>query len=314
MSVSDCYSKHRSISEEWSQSVLTRPVNRIDKADHHSDVPSLKIQQSNLSDDDVNILVSMCGAYSDVQVDLSVDERRNADKNIAYANNVIFGSISSQRLQQVKQIETAYGTHYLQGQTNYCGYCCVANSFVHATQDTTSVKEMDTIADRLWMQMLKNPSLGLTAELEPMRDREGFYSVEVLKATLEAHGFELNKIDERALVDMCPLDVGSYIVSNLQEQLGMASIIIRKRNHQHWINISVQGSTPILKDSQQPLPKPLTMEQLGDIIRANLECPGAVFFLSRNVTTAAHNRAPKVSISKAGTLNYRLSISCTLSA
>lgn len=67
---------------------------------------------------------------------------------------------------------------------------------------------MDTTADQLWMQMIDNPSLGLQAELEPMRDIEGFYSVEVIKATLEAHGFQLNRIDERALFDLCPAETG----------------------------------------------------------------------------------------------------------
>ena len=60
----------------------------------------------------------------------------------------------------------------------------------------------------------------------------------------------------------------------------MVSLIIRERNHQHWINISVQGFTPILKDNQMSSPIPLTTEQLGDNIKTDMESPGAVFFLS----------------------------------
>ena len=52
--------------------------------------------------------------------------------------------------------------------------------------------------------MIINLSLGFLAELEPMRDQEGFYSIEVLKAKVKEHGFEINKIDERALLGQNP--------------------------------------------------------------------------------------------------------------
>ena len=37
-----------------------------------------------------------------------------------------------------------------------------------------------------------------------MRDQEGFYFIEVLKAKVKEHGFEINKIDERALLGQNP--------------------------------------------------------------------------------------------------------------
>ena len=238
-------------------------------------VSSLLVKHSNLTNAEVEYLLSLFSAINEDQETLDIIERQNVIKNRKYLSDVLFGSVSIQRLNQVKRINTEYGPHFLQGQTNYCGYCCVANSFVN-----TSIEEMDTLADRLWLQMADNPSLGLRADLEPMRDIEGFYSVEVIKATVENNGMELNKIDERTLLNLSALEIGASVLSNLQEEVGMVSLIIRERNHQHWININVHGSMPILKDSQMPLPIPLSTEQLGNIIKNNMESPGAVFFLS----------------------------------
>ena len=68
-------------------------------------------------------------------------------------------SVCVQQLEQVRNIETACGLHFLQGPTNYCGYCCIANAFVNITQESISIKEMDTLADELWLQMVDDPSL-----------------------------------------------------------------------------------------------------------------------------------------------------------
>lgn len=60
---------------------------------------------------------------------------------------------------------------------------------------------MDKIADKLWLQMMYYSSLGLLT-LEPMRDIEGFYSVEVLKFTLEAHQIKMNRINDSTLIGL----------------------------------------------------------------------------------------------------------------
>ena len=109
-------------------------------------------------------------------------------------------------------------------------------------------------------------TLLLDADLEPLRDQEGFYSVEVIKATVNEHGFELNKIDERTLLGQHPNSIGRYVISNLQERIGMVSLIIRQRNHQHWLTITVQDSMPIIRDSQTPFPRVITRDELGNFI------------------------------------------------
>ena len=264
---------------DWHQSTTSDSIIQILAERLH--IPAASVKNSNLTDGEVIYLLSLCNSIDQDQNNLNVNELQNMNKNIKYIKDVLFGSVSLQRLNQVSQIESVYGPHHVQGHTNYCGFCSLANAFANITPESTSIKEMDTMADKLWLQMIINPSLGFLAELEPMRDQEGFYSIEVLKATVKDHGFEMNKIDERALLGQNPNSIGRYVTSNLHEQVGMVSLIIRQRNHQHWLNITVQDSTPILRDSLIPFPRPITIDELGHFIGNNLESPGAVFFLSR---------------------------------
>ena len=61
----------------------------------------------------------------------------------------------------------------------------------------------------------------------------------------------------------------------------MVSLIIRQRNHQHSLTITVHNSTLIIRNSQTPFPRPSTREEVGNFIGNNLVFPGAVFFLFR---------------------------------
>ncbi|MEW8547709.1 MAG: hypothetical protein AB2693_29730, partial [Candidatus Thiodiazotropha sp.] len=163
--------------------------------------------------------------------------------------------------------------------TNYCGFCCISNALSEFSQEIVTIKEMDTVADQLWFQMVDNPSLGLLTELEPMRDIEGFYSVEVIKFTLEGHGYQMNRINVSALTGLSAVESGLYVMSSLQKQSEIISLIIRLRLQIHWITVSFPSSrNPLLKDSEKLKPIPITIVQLGDLFLNNLVNPGGVFF------------------------------------
>ena len=254
----------------------------------------LRVNQSNLTGSEIDCLFTMISVVEQNRNKLSPVERRNFDKNVNYAYSILFGSVSNYRLMQVKKLNTVYGPHFVQGETNYCGYCCVSNALSEFSQELVTIEEMDTIADKLWLQMVNNPSLGLLTELEPMRDIEGFYSVEVLKFTLEAHKFQMNRINDSALIGLTPEESGRYVILSLKKTSGIEPLIIRERHHQHWITISFQGATPLLKDSQKTKAIPITIGQFGDMILNNLVSPGGVFFLSKDDDTAAKISAEEV--------------------
>ena len=260
---------------------------RIDVLESIENFPreSQKVKDSNLTEDEIDYLFSMINVIEKDLNDLGANKRRYFERNMKYINDVLFGVVSNSRLRQVIRLDTIHGSHFVQGNTNYCGFCCTSNALCELTHELVTIKEMDRVADNLWLRMLDNPAFGLQAELEPMRDIKGFYSIEVIKATLEAHGFILNRINDSALIGLSPAESWWYVITALLEQTGVVSLIIRQRHHPHYINVSYKNNTPFLKDSQRPMAMPITTEELGELIINNLISPGAVFFLSKDDTS-----------------------------
>ena len=65
------------------------------------------------------------------------------------------------------------------------------------SQELVTIKDMDKAADKLLLQMVYNPSLGLLTELESLRNSKAFYSVEVLKFLSEAPKIQINNTNDR---------------------------------------------------------------------------------------------------------------------
>ena len=66
-------------------------------------------RQSKLSENKIVNLFSIFGAAQQDQENVSVSEGRNIDKNMRYANDILFGTVSHERLRQVRMLETVYG-------------------------------------------------------------------------------------------------------------------------------------------------------------------------------------------------------------
>lgn len=102
-------------------------------AEKHILFPSVTFKHTNLTDNEIQFLTDLFASVEHDKDTLSAEEKRNVEKNMRYANDVLFGEVSSRRLQQVRVIETLYGPHCFQGYTNYCGYCCVSNALRELT-------------------------------------------------------------------------------------------------------------------------------------------------------------------------------------
>lgn len=84
--------------------------------------------------------------------------------------------------------------------------------------------------------MVNNPAQGLTVALEPMRDKEGFYSVEVLHWVLKVKGYEMHKLNAAAIKPLTTTETGNNLIGHLMSEFRMAVLIIRPRTSQHWIS------------------------------------------------------------------------------
>ena len=66
-------------------------------------IPTASVKNSNLTDSEVNYLLSLCNCIVQDQNNLSATERQNMNKNIKYIKDVLLGSVSVERLKQVHQ-------------------------------------------------------------------------------------------------------------------------------------------------------------------------------------------------------------------
>ena len=57
-----------------------------------------------------------------------------------------------------------------QGSSNLCGLCALNNA---TTEVVFTAKQMDAVADRLWITAALDPAVGITAPLLPTRFRDG---------------------------------------------------------------------------------------------------------------------------------------------
>ena len=261
------------------------------------------IVETGLTEIDLDSFIDLFLAARESINDMTDTEFQNFSRNCNYANSVLFHTPEAIRELQVHFNETEFGWHYVQGFTNYCGLCC-ANNALHFVEEESfneiKAKEMDVIADVLWVEMANNPALGISNLIEPMRDKEGFYSVEVLSTLFEQKGYTMSRVDQRTVQGLSPEEIGSYVVKTVNNDIGFVCLIVRPRNEQHWVTLTAESDILLYRDSHLQIPRLLTYAELGDILKSNMVMPGSVFFLSK--TPAARNGLKELSSHSSGTV------------
>ena len=88
-------------------------------------------------------------------------------------------------------------SHADTGGSNYCGLCVVNNLIGPDVNNVfpVSVQQIDSIADRMWLNFALDPSVTIHTEIPALRDIEGYYSIEVLTQILEDYGYSLVRLD-----------------------------------------------------------------------------------------------------------------------
>lgn len=211
--------------------------------------------------------------------ELPEDAKKALIANLNYANDVLFEEPGVARKLQVRTVNTKYGPFETQGFSNYCGLCAVNNAIRDFSAASFAISDLNKIADSLWMDMLINPSYGVTQTGEPMRDREGFYSVEVIRSAQEIRGFEMISLNPQSILGLTSSDVGHTVASTLQNSYGNVRMIIKPSDEQHWISIKEIVGGFLLMDSKKSQPSYLNTREMGSIVRDNCQTPGAVHFV-----------------------------------
>ena len=110
---------------------------------------------------------------------------------------LFFNKPNVRRLSQVSSQRVCGILMQTQGGSNYCGLCVVNNLIGPDVNNVfpVSVQEIDSIADRMWLNFALDPSVTIHTEIPALRDIEGYYSIEVLTQILEDYGYSLVRLD-----------------------------------------------------------------------------------------------------------------------
>ena len=251
-------------------------IDVLPEADHHW--PQIHGQQ--LAQEWDFFLQMMEAVRRDINI-LTDVERDSLNRNDRYAREILFNEVDEVRRLQVKNIATRYGIFQSQGSTNYCGLCAVNNAIGMPTLSSfpIGITEMDNVADRLWLRMATDPHHGLLVPVEAMRDKEGFYSVEVLRMALDEKGYEMIQLNPAAISGLSDENTGEMIIRQLKEEFGMCNLIIRLSGHFHWINVRASEDYILLNDSSKACVRLISSKELGTLIARNSAAPGAVYFV-----------------------------------
>ena len=112
-------------------------------------------------------------------------------------DKIIGISATPERIAQVSS--TVFGTiqYHCQGSSNYCGLCAVNNAL--KLSPYIKVHELDCIADEMFVMLVTNPSIGITTDIQPFRDIEGFYNMDVLSTCIERKGYKCVQCDPNCM-------------------------------------------------------------------------------------------------------------------
>ena len=228
--------------------------------------------------------------------EISLPEMQTMTDNMRYAGQVLFRTASRERQQEISCRNVLGEVVQCQGTSNYCGLCCINNILGPEAngQFPVTVEEMNAAADEIWTAMALNPMLGVTVPLVPMRDREGFYSMEVMQAVLEARGITCVRIQPAVIQHLS----GVEVVQNLYE-LGSRALqfIVRLSSSEHWVTVKCCGELFKLIDSSGPHVRFLSAEQAGEYVKAHALAPGAVYVLVPP-ESRAHSSLPEGTVNE----------------
>ncbi|KAL3887374.1 hypothetical protein ACJMK2_027316, partial [Sinanodonta woodiana] len=255
---------------------------------------SLLLQTNNINSDArdcrLQIVEDICRHALDSFSELSSENIQNLQHNLKYAQAILF-----------RRAELNRYVIQLQGNTNYCGLCCI-NKALGPTEDANfpvSIEEMDLVADLLWIGMAQNPALGVITKLEELREKEGFYSMEVIEAVLQRHSTECVRIHASVIHALSPEE----FISSIQSLSSSIIFIIHPAHSEHWLTMKYDEADFILIDSKKPYLTHMSSSKALEYIRRNSQGNGAVFLLRNTsrqskLSEASEKEKGKVSVGR----------------
>ena len=194
---------------------------------------------------------------------LSQVERNNVTCNLNY----IVMMMSNIGLESKSSLRNAKSAIFMQiqGSTALCGLCALNNAYQVNVFDNVMLNQL---ADELWIKHYTELEMPMTEKYTPLRDENGYYSIEVLLKAIKNHGDIPTCLNNEVSMYF---DKPSNCV-NIMDIINSCnrypvSYLIRVPRTDHYIAIVCKGLTEMyLLDSLKSLPIVIYHAQLAEYL------------------------------------------------
>ncbi|CAG2238744.1 unnamed protein product [Mytilus edulis] len=222
--------------------------------------------------------------YIEESEELSGNEQDALNRNMKYANETIGTSASMERRQQISEHIINDIFMQCQGSSNYCGLC-VVNNILGPDQHNNfpvTIEQMDELADNMWLNIANDPFSTPSFILPVLRDREGFYTIEVLLAALEHNDLTTVRLDPSIVNHSTIEEIWNSLKLYDKEAI---SLLIRYKTTAHYVAITWRGNCYRLIDSREPSASLISPTQMSCLIKLHCNHPGSIYLVQRNATS-----------------------------
>ena len=226
------------------------------------------------------------------KMNLNTQEQETVLRNLTIVNRIIGISAAPERIAQVSC--TVFGTiqFHCQGSSNYCGLCAVNNAL--QLSPYIEVHELDCIADEMFVMLVTNPSIDITTDIQPFRDIEGFYNMDVLSTCIERKGYKCVRCDPNCMNGLNDEELFDALMLSFPTNQNVCTLLVKETQHQHYTSLQLIDHEILLLDSLKSEPIRYAIEQGMQYIRKYMNGPDSAVMLILSDRFNIESRVPSV--------------------
>ena len=150
----------------------------------------------------------------------------------------------------------------VQGISHYCSVCAFNNLL---GKEVTTAREMNEVADSLWLRNFMDIQLSVTDAVQRHRDANGFHSIDTLQVIAAKYGYYLWTLDEQIQShhgEIVPKSPQQLLAKLLQCYKPPVMLLIHNKETKHFTAIKASHHNILYFDSFQMQPSIMTAHKL----------------------------------------------------
>ena len=142
--------------------------------------------------------------------------------------------------------------------------------------------------------LVTNPSIGITTEIQPFRDIEGFYNMDVLCTCIERKGYKCVRCDPNCMNGLINEELFDALMLSFPTNQNVCTLLVKETQHQHYTSVQLIDQEILLFDSLETRPIMYEIEQGMQYIKRNMNGPDGAVMLILSDRFNTESRVPSV--------------------